>query len=196
MRRPLQLRFLFSTRTGAAPLLRAPASEQQPRKPESGKRETHSVVFSLPSSVAERRAAAARPLWPRRIGVGILAEVVFRAHGKGMFPPLKSAAADNSPQPRPGSSVVERGPEKAGVGGSIPSLATIPNFNHASISGSVLRLCLALLGVAQDFACGLRRPQNGSSSIPSVATIPNFNHASISDALLISKKSRGPRSHD
>ena len=26
--------------------------------------------------------------------------------------------------PRPGSSVVERGPEKAGVGGSIPSLAT------------------------------------------------------------------------
>jgi hypothetical protein len=26
--------------------------------------------------------------------------------------------------PRPDSSVVERGPEKAGVGGSIPSLAT------------------------------------------------------------------------
>jgi hypothetical protein len=30
-------------------------------------------------------------------------------------------------QPRPDSSVVERGPEKAGVGGSIPSLATIYN---------------------------------------------------------------------
>ena len=29
---------------------------------------------------------------------------------------------------RPGSSVVERGPEKAGVGGSIPSLATIIQF--------------------------------------------------------------------
>jgi hypothetical protein len=29
--------------------------------------------------------------------------------------------------PRPDSSVVERGPEKAGVGGSIPSLATIFN---------------------------------------------------------------------
>jgi hypothetical protein len=28
--------------------------------------------------------------------------------------------------PRPDSSVVERGPEKAGVGGSIPSLATTP----------------------------------------------------------------------
>jgi hypothetical protein len=30
--------------------------------------------------------------------------------------------------PRPDSSVVERGPEKAGVGGSIPSLATTQNF--------------------------------------------------------------------
>jgi hypothetical protein len=30
---------------------------------------------------------------------------------------------------RPGSSVVERGPEKAGVGGSIPSLDTIPSFH-------------------------------------------------------------------
>ena len=29
-----------------------------------------------------------------------------------------------SVKPRPDSSVVERGPEKAGVGGSIPSLAT------------------------------------------------------------------------
>jgi hypothetical protein len=30
---------------------------------------------------------------------------------------------------RPDSSVVERGPEKAGVGGSIPSLATTPLFH-------------------------------------------------------------------
>jgi hypothetical protein len=30
--------------------------------------------------------------------------------------------------PRPDSSVVERGPEKAGVGGSIPSLATIKSI--------------------------------------------------------------------
>ncbi len=37
-------------------------------------------------------------------------------HSCAEFPPGKS--------PRPGSSVVERGPEKAGVGGSIPSLAT------------------------------------------------------------------------
>jgi hypothetical protein len=31
---------------------------------------------------------------------------------------------------RPGSSVVERGPEKAGVGGSIPSLATIFSITY------------------------------------------------------------------
>jgi hypothetical protein len=31
---------------------------------------------------------------------------------------------DKRSKPRPDSSVVERGPEKAGVGGSIPSLAT------------------------------------------------------------------------
>jgi hypothetical protein len=31
---------------------------------------------------------------------------------------------------RPDSSVVERGPEKAGVGGSIPSLATTPLFSR------------------------------------------------------------------
>jgi hypothetical protein len=48
---------------------------------------------------------------------------------------FQSTAASNKPSsdplialgltPRPDSSVVERGPEKAGVGGSIPSLATI-----------------------------------------------------------------------
>jgi hypothetical protein len=41
--------------------------------------------------------------------------------------------AQERSSPRPDSSVVERGPEKAGVGGSIPSLATtflamIPSF--------------------------------------------------------------------
>jgi hypothetical protein len=46
--------------------------------------------------------------------------------------------------PRPDSSVVERGPEKAGVGGSIPSLATIlesiiyTTQTLASHSGGVL----------------------------------------------------------
>ncbi len=47
-------------------------------------------------------------------------------------PPLLSAFAgtragkcNEKSSLRPGSSVVERGPEKAGVGGSIPSLATI-----------------------------------------------------------------------
>ncbi len=35
-----------------------------------------------------------------------------------------ACARTSSYKGRPGSSVVERGPEKAGVGGSIPSLAT------------------------------------------------------------------------
>src|ERR1700742_2582095 len=38
------------------------------------------------------------------------------------------------PMPRPDSSVVERGPEKAGVGGSIPSLATILSTTYKSVS--------------------------------------------------------------
>ena len=38
---------------------------------------------------------------------------------------LGGPARRNQAMPRPDSSVVERGPEKAGVGGSIPSLATI-----------------------------------------------------------------------
>ena len=38
-------------------------------------------------------------------------------------------------QPRPDSSVVERGPEKAGVGGSIPSLATTSFNNLAATKG-------------------------------------------------------------
>jgi hypothetical protein len=35
--------------------------------------------------------------------------------------------------PRPDSSVVERGPEKAGVGGSIPSLATTKSITYKTI---------------------------------------------------------------
>ena len=35
--------------------------------------------------------------------------------------------------PRPDSSVVERGPEKAGVGGSIPSLATTIIINNLPV---------------------------------------------------------------
>ncbi len=61
---------------------------------------------------------------------------------------------------RPGSSVVERGPEKAGVGGSIPSLATI-----TTTSAFVAQRCFPVrapcgrLAHGQDFACGLGRPQ-------------------------------------
>ncbi len=48
--------------------------------------------------------------------------------------------------PRPDSSVVERGPEKAGVGGSIPSLATIYLLiNHRLTGGTngLYQLCTA-----------------------------------------------------
>jgi hypothetical protein len=36
-----------------------------------------------------------------------------------------------------------------------------------------------VLRCAQDFACGLRRPQTGSSSIPSLATIALFGFAGV-----------------
>src|SRR5579863_6072620 len=58
-----------------------------------------------------------------------LCEVVA-AHCSWIFLPFPGVAGFRAVQYnlesalRPGSSVVERGPEKAGVGGSIPSLAT------------------------------------------------------------------------
>ena len=62
--------------------------------------------------------------------VGILAKLLQRTV-RGPAPPFP-AVPDSAQEIatlksalRPGSSVVERGPEKAGVGGSIPSLATI-----------------------------------------------------------------------
>ena len=53
--------------------------------------------------------------------------------------------------PRPDSSVVERGPEKAGVGGSIPSLAT----TLKSIRYEILGLCVGLDGLRQSMATNL-----------------------------------------
>jgi hypothetical protein len=64
-----------------------------------------------------------------RMGVAILSEVVLSA--VFVDSPTSSGDAGFRAQDRtlkfalrPDSSVVERGPEKAGVGGSIPSLAT------------------------------------------------------------------------
>jgi hypothetical protein len=42
--------------------------------------------------------------------------------------------------PRPDSSVVERGPEKAGVGGSIPSLATTLKFQQIQERPNLLKI--------------------------------------------------------
>jgi hypothetical protein len=80
--------------------------------------------------------------WPRlahraRIGILRLASEAARAMRAASSPPDTGRRSQNECSPaatplpraccerRPGSSVVERGPEKAGVGGSIPSLATI-----------------------------------------------------------------------
>ena len=57
---------------------------------------------------------------------------------------IPSAVLNDSPQTlvhlrRPGSSVVERGPEKAGVGGSIPSLATTFPVEFEFTSREVVR---------------------------------------------------------
>ena len=65
----------------------------------------------------------------RRMGVAILMELLQRTvYGlaalfrRRRIP--RRAVATQGFALRPDSSVVERGPEKAGVGGSIPSLAT------------------------------------------------------------------------
>ena len=69
----------------------------------------------------------------RAKGVDILARLLQRTvRGTRLLfrrPPESRAGKCNEKSSlRPGSSVVERGPEKAGVGGSIPSLATILKF--------------------------------------------------------------------
>ena len=65
---------------------------------------------------------------------------------------------------RPDSSVVERGPEKAGVGGSIPSLATTP---------SNLKLLPRSIGVNP--ARGPEKAYCVGGSIPSLATTLPFH---------------------
>jgi hypothetical protein len=67
-----------------------------------------------------------------KIGVGILVQLLQRtvrglAHHSGDAG-IRAANCNGKFALRPDSSVVERGPEKAGVGGSIPSLATTPSF--------------------------------------------------------------------
>src|SRR5579871_6371523 len=63
-------------------------------------------------------------VWRGRKGVGILSGLLqHTVRGPRLLLPRRKMQRKSSL--RPGSSVVERGPEKAGVGGSIPSLATI-----------------------------------------------------------------------
>src|ERR1017187_3581170 len=53
--------------------------------------------------------------------------------------------------PRPDSSVVERGPEKAGVGGSIPSLATIFSKSYKPLSILVQALMSVMVAVRHHY---------------------------------------------
>jgi hypothetical protein len=68
-------------------------------------------------------------VWPERIRFGILI-MLLQSTVRGLPTLFRHRRIPRRPMQlfksalRPGSSVVERGPEKAGVGGSIPSLAT------------------------------------------------------------------------
>jgi hypothetical protein len=73
-------------------------------------------------------------VWLRRMGVAILFQLLQRAvRGVSRLlrhrPESTRRDATQKFALRPDSSVVERGPEKAGVGGSIPSLATTLPFH-------------------------------------------------------------------
>ena len=91
-----------------------------------GERLVYDMASSLPGA-AEREFAQR----------GVIAILTFVACAQLLTwpgPPLEAADSDTTlaeaaslDSPRPDSSVVERGPEKAGVGGSIPSLATTSN---------------------------------------------------------------------
>ena len=92
-----------------------------------------------------------------------------RAVPFALSPGLLLAAPTSVSMPRPDSSVVERGPEKAGVGGSIPSLATTL---ESSSCGNVLETARDLqesvsLGERKTLrqACSAPRPRP-SPSIP------------------------------
>ena len=81
-------------------------------------------------------------------GVDILAKLWQRTV-RGLGLPLRRspdlhAGNYNEFALRPDSSVVERGPEKAGVGGSIPSLATTITKSHLIGCASVLRAAQSL----------------------------------------------------
>ncbi len=55
---------------------------------------------------------------------------------------IRAKNSSREVSPRPGSSVVERGPEKAGVGGSIPSLATTYKINSFGFFCAFARGCV------------------------------------------------------
>ena len=120
-------------------------------------------------------------------GVGILTGLLQRTV-RGVGPSFTAALAgiprrkvQRKSSLRPGSSVVERGPEKAGVGGSIPSLATITQDPILSARPSYLiirrlqkaspspRVALMQFGLAWN-PTRRRRHELGTTKVPTHIT--------------------------
>ena len=86
-----------------------------------------------------------------RLRFVILAEVVERTRLPALRSPVTTPFLRWLTR-RPGSSVVERGPEKAGVGGSIPSLATICYQRHSIFSCGLFQSGPVLLAIPEPIA--------------------------------------------
>ena len=86
------------------------------------------VIAYQSSRATVSRSAVARAVWPRPSCLDILSRLLQRTvRGPTLLTPVRRITLGDDATDfalRPDSSVVERGPEKAGVGGSIPSLAT------------------------------------------------------------------------
>ena len=95
--------------------------------------------------------------------------------------------------PKPSGQVaqlVERGPEKAGVGGSIPSLATI-NFNNLAIakkSVKISRAYNARTSIPSHFTFGAARSNN--FRVWAYVFVNNLLSTSSHESILICKWSR------
>ena len=91
-------------------------------------------------------------VWRERNQIGILPKSLQRTVRGSHLPPAEPDSAQEMQlisALRPGSSVVERGPEKAGVGGSIPSLATIISTGEFPAALGFLRRSAVMLTAAR-----------------------------------------------
>ena len=110
---------------------------------------------------------------PRRNSVN---EIFKRRNSRSSLTLISAIPILPCPQSRDGqvAQLVERGPEKAGVGGSIPSLATI-SFNN-----------LAIVKTVYDFHCTLNRSRECSRT----GSIEIAQRRVLNSASLIVRRSR------